>query len=228
MSPKDEDEDPTRLVDRVAVFPFHHPKKTHSPTGLYLFKSTSSTLLTVCLPEKSPFKAEDLDLLGSLTRFWVVLAVNCVPGFATDKDADQHLAPITQYIRGITSSLVTARLSTQSILDALKNKLDACENGELFDDENFAKSTLFHWTVRTCEQLRTTNKSSLRFVRRILPTHVQKFANMAHSSERIGIAFWTSQLEDELMKLDDLQDQISALSTQVQESVPLPRLCCMF
>ncbi|KAF2680728.1 hypothetical protein K458DRAFT_87165 [Lentithecium fluviatile CBS 122367] len=216
LSPQDASEETRDLIDRTAVFSFHHPTKTPSPTELYLFKATSSTLLTVCIPEESPTKQEEVNLLHSLQGFWTVLVVNCIPGFASAHT--EHLTPVAQYIRGLTSSLVTLRMSTQSILDALRVKLDACEGRDLFDDENFTKSTLYHWTVRTCEELRNTNSSTIRFVRRLIPTHVRKVAGMANASESSGIAFWTDQLEEELSNLEDLQDQVSALKTQVQES----------
>lgn len=220
LSLQDASEDMRDLIDRTSIFSFHHPTKTPSPTGLYLFKATSSTLLTVCIPEESPTKQEDVALLRSLKGFWTVLVVNCIPGYATAHN--EHLTPVAQYIRGLTSSLVTLRMSTQSILDALKVKLDACEGRDLFDDEKFTKSTLYHWTVRMCEELRNTNATTIRFIRRLITTHVRKVANMANDSESPGIAFWTDQLEEELSNLEDLQDQVSALKTQVQESVREP------
>lgn len=168
--------------------------------------------------ENSP---EEIKLLQAREGLWTVLVVNTPSGFASDQGAHEHLTPIAQYIRAMASSLITVKINSQSILDALKRKLQECEGSGLFDDKNFTKTNIYHWTVRTCDELQSCNASTLRFVHRIMNTHVAKLRREAHRSEKAGVDYWVGQLEDELFNLEDLQDQILGLKGQIQESVSI-------
>lgn len=211
LNAHDANVDAKDVLDRTSVFPFHNQKNAPSPTGLYPFKASTSILLTIAVPEVIGNAPEEIKL-------WTVLVVNTPSDFASDRGAHEHLTPIAQYFRAIASSLITAKINTQSILDILRQKLQDCEGGCLFDDENFTKSNIYHWTVRTCDELQSCNASTLRFVHRIMDTHVAKLRREAHPSEKVGVDYWVGQLEDELFNLEDLQDQILGLKGQVQES----------
>jgi hypothetical protein len=145
--------------------------------------------------------------------------VNSPSRFAADEGPPEHLTPIAQYIRGVTSSLAVQRQNAESILDGLHGKVERSHGDSLFDDEEFTKSNLYHWTIRICDELRNTISGTLRFMHRTKLLQIDGLRSEAHMSENLGIDYWTSQLDDEVFKLEDLQDQISALSAQVQESV---------
>jgi hypothetical protein len=148
--------------------------------------------------------------------------VNSPSRFAADESPPEYLTPVAQYVRGMTSSLVVQRQNAESILDALRERIERSDGDSLFDDEDFTKSNLYHWTVRTCDELRNTISGTLRFMQRARKSQIDWLRNEAHMSEKLGIDYWTSQLEDEVFKLEDVQDQISALNAQVQESVSRP------
>jgi hypothetical protein len=58
-------------------------------------------------------------------------------------------------------------------------------------------------------------------VGRACDRHLKAVFEEAHPQEKQGVEFWRHQLEDEIFALEDLQAQIGALSSQVQESVSL-------
>lgn len=176
------------------------------------------------MPEETSKVYEEVKLLQEPAGLWTILAINSPPGFAADQGAHEHLTPVAQYFRAIASSLITVRTNSQSILDILRRKLQNVEGGDLFDDENYTTSNVYHWTVRTCDELRTCNAATLRFVRRAMETHVAKLRREAHVSEMTGVEYWTEQLESGIFDLEDLQEQITGLKGQVQESVSLSAL----
>jgi hypothetical protein len=184
-----------------------------------LFRASASTLLTIATTDESSSREEQRSFLKSPEGFWVVLAVNSPSRFAADEGPPEHLTPIAQYMRGVTSSLVVQRQNAESILDALREKIERSDGDSLFDDEKFTKSNLFHWTVRTCDELRNTISGTLRFMQRAKRSQIDWLRSEAPVSEKLGINYWTSQLDDEVFNLEDVQDQTAALNAQVQESV---------
>lgn len=136
-----------------------------------------------------------------------------------DQEGSRYLTPIAQYIRGITSSLRTQHDNAEAIYNALRDQIRNFDSDSLFDDEHFTMSTLYHWTIKTCDELRESIASTLRFVRRACDRHLMAIFDEAHPQEKNGLDFWRHQLEDELFALEDLQAQIIALTAQVQESV---------
>jgi hypothetical protein len=184
-----------------------------------LFRASASTLLTIATTDESSSREEQISFLKSPEGFWVVLAVNSPSRFAADEGPPEHLTPIAQYMRGVTSSLVVQRQNAESILDALREKIERSDGDSLFDDEKFTKSNLFHWTVRTCDELRNTISGTLRFMQRAKRSQIDWLRSEAPVSEKLGINYWTSQLDDEVFNLEDVQDQTAALNAQVQESV---------
>lgn len=212
------------LFDRNPVFSLHHRGDTKNPSNVYLFKATSSVLLTLAIPEESESREEEVNLLRTPEALWTVLVVNCSSEFVSDHGPQQYLTPIAQYIRGIASSLSTQRINTQSIYDIIREGLKISDEGSIFDDEHFTKSTSYHWAVKTCDELDESIGSTLRFIRRLLNTQVDKLSREAHIYERHGVDYWAQKLREEVFALEDLQAQIMSMSAQVKESVRTPRV----
>lgn len=207
------------ILDRTPVFPFHNPDTAPSPTGIYPVRASTSAMLTVVVPELANNAPEHVELLRNPQGLWTVLAVNVPPGLGVDQGAHEHLTPISQYFRAISAAIITARIHQQAILTALKDKLRSQEGGSLIDDEEFTRSNLYHWSVRTCDELQTQNAATLKFLRHTIITHITRLHLEAHSSEKKGVDHWRARLDEEIFQLDDLQSQILALKTQVQEDV---------
>ncbi|OAL53577.1 hypothetical protein IQ07DRAFT_313783 [Pyrenochaeta sp. DS3sAY3a] len=205
------------VLDRTPVFPFHNPDTAPSPTGIYPVRASTSAMLTIVVPELTNNAPEHVDLLRNPQGLWTVLAVNVPPGLGVDQGAHAHLTPISQYFRAISTAIITARIHQQAIVTAIKDKLRSQEAGSLIDDEEFTRSNLYHWSVRTCDELQTQNAATLKFLRRTITTHVAKLHREAHSSEEQGVDHWRARLDEEIFQLDDLQSQILALKIQVQE-----------
>lgn len=206
------------------MFAFQHEKGRNNPNGLSLFKASSSVLLTLVVPKESESREEETNLLRIPQALWTVLVVNCPSNLASDHGPPQHLTPISQYIRGMSSSLVTQRINAQTIYEAIKDELNRCEGGSLFDDEHFTKSTLYHWAVQACDELAESISSSLRFLRKMLETQVQKLCRESHAYEKLGVEYWMQRIDEEMFALEDMQSQIFALRVQVQENVRNDRL----
>lgn len=177
----------------------------------------------MAIPKESKSCEEETELLTSPEGLWTVLVVNCPSRFAAQHEPSQHLTPIAQYIRGVTASLYTQRINAESIYETLIDQIRDCGDHSLFDDEHFTKSTLYHWTIKTCDELRESIASSLRFVRRALDSQINGLCKGIHCREKLGVEYWKQNLEDEIYALEELQAQILALNAQVQESVGLPQ-----
>ena len=150
--------------------------------------------------------------------------VNCQSNLTSDHGPPQYLTPISQYIHGMTLSLVTQRINAQTIYEAIKGELNRCEGGSLFDDEHFTKSALYHGAVQACDELAESIYSSLRFLRKTLETQVRKLCRESHAYEKLGVEYWMQQIDEEMCALEDLQSQIVVLRVQIQESVRNDRL----
>jgi hypothetical protein len=207
------------MLDRKKLFSFHHHTVDDKPDPLYLFKTSSSVLLTLSVPEESEFHEEEVNLLKVPEALWTLLVVNCSSEVTFDHRTRHHFTPIAQYIRGIASSLYTQKNHAQSIYDALKAELKDCEGESIFDDENFTKSNSYHWAVKTCDELNESLVSSLRFIRRMMISQVDELHIKAHICEKLGVDYWLQQLKEEIFELEDMQAQILALRSQVLESV---------
>ncbi|KAF4635576.1 hypothetical protein G7Y89_g2524 [Cudoniella acicularis] len=186
--------------------------------SIHLSKESSSTLLTIVIPEQSISKEEEIELLRNPKGLWTVLVVNSPSELASDYEPRHNLTPISQFLRGIVASLCTQRINAQLIYGELRDVLADRDNNSIFDDENFTKSTLYHWTIKTCEEVGESISSSLRFMRRVKKSQVDKLCKEAHAHEKLGIDHWSHQIEEEMFGLEDLRAQILALSAQVQES----------
>jgi hypothetical protein len=206
-------------LDRARIFPFQHHKPTTKSGEIFLLKASSSVLLTLCTPEESKSGEEEVVLLQTPRSLWTVLATSCSAQFASDHQIREYLTPVAQYVRGITSALYTQRINAESIYEHMKKWLKDYYSESIFDDEQFTKSTSYHWAVRTCDELIESITSTLRFIRTRMESPVNKLCREAHISEKLGIEYWSEQMKEEIFALEDLHAQILALRNQVQESV---------
>jgi hypothetical protein len=206
------------LLDRKHLFSFPNDPRDKTSPKHAVFKATSSALLTIVIPEETPIAEEEVQLLKCPQGLWTVLVVNCSLRLPSDQGPSQHLTPIAQYLRGIVFSLRTQRRNAESIYGILRDRLEDCDDDSLFDDVQFTKSTLYHWTIRACDELRESIASSLRFLRRASGAHINPLCEDAHSYEKSGVEYWKQQLEDEIYALEDFQAQVEVLNARVQES----------
>ena len=217
----DEDEDKAEKLDRASLFPL---KENIGPITPPLFKASVSVLLTLAVPEESTTRKEEVELLSTPQALWTVLVVNSSSTFLSSAEPSQHLTPIAQFVRGVASSLYTQRVNALMIHNLLRNQLNTSDDGTIFDDENFTKSILYHWAIKTCDALSESLASSLRFIQGMLNRNVEKLCSEAHDQEKIGVDHWVQQLKKEIFELEDLHAQILAMKSQVQESVRVSNL----
>jgi hypothetical protein len=222
LSNADERENTEDQLDRARIFPFHHRKAPASSGDVFLLKASSSVLLTLCTPEESESCEEEVRLLRTPRALWTVLAINTSAEFASDHQTKQYLTPVAQYVRGITSSLHTQRTNAETIYGDMSKWLKDFQSESIFDDEQFTKSTSYHWAVRTCDELSESIASTLRFMRMRVISSVDKLCREAHAYEKLGIEHWLERMKEETFALKDLHAQILALRVQVQESVGRP------
>jgi len=221
---EDENKDKAEKLDRASLFPLKEnigPTKSITPP---LFKASVSVLLTLAVPEESTTRKEEVELLSTPQALWTVLVVNSCSTFLASAELRQHLTPIAQFVRGIASSLYTQKVNARMIHNLLRNQLNTSDDGTIFDDENFTKSILYHWAIKTCDALSESLASSLRFIQGMLNSNVEKLCSEAHDQEKIGVDHWVQQLKKEIFELEDLHAQILAMKSQVQESVRVPSL----
>ena len=109
-----------------------------------LIKTSASVLLSLFLPKESHSQLEESQFLAHPECLWTVLVVNGCPWGAMSTELSERLTPISQYFRGIAACLANQRLHGEMILDSLKTDLDTPGKDDLFDDENFTKSRLYH------------------------------------------------------------------------------------
>lgn len=134
-------------------------------------------------------REEEVDLLRTPHALWTLLVINCLSEFSSDHGPRQYLTPIAQYIRGIASSLCTQRINAQSIFEALRDEVKFSDGRDIFDDENFTKSKLYHWAVKACDELSESIVSSLRFIQRVQDSQKDKLCNESHAQERFEVDY---------------------------------------
>ncbi|KAH8770654.1 hypothetical protein F5882DRAFT_507259 [Hyaloscypha sp. PMI_1271] len=208
LSNADEWENTEDQLDRARIFPFHHRKAPASSGDIFLVKASSSVLLTLCTPEESESCEEEVHLLRTPRALWTVLAINTSAEYASDHQMKQYLTPIAQY-----------RTNAEIISGDMRKWLKDFQSESIFDDEQFTKSTSYHWAVRTCDELSESIASTLRFMRVRVISSVDKLCREAHAYEKLGIEHWLERMKEETFALKDLHAQILALRVQVQESL---------
>jgi hypothetical protein len=203
-------------VDRVRIFPFRHLRDPAKSGYTFLEKASSSVLLTLCTPEESVSREEEVCLLKTPQALWAVLVFNCASEFVSNHRAKQYLTPITQYVRGITSTICTQRINSESIYEYLKKWLKDSDLDSIFDDEHFTKSTSYHWAVKTCDELDQSISSTLRLIRRRMENQVDKLGREVHECEKVGIDYWTQQMKEEIFALEELLISAQTHSANLQ------------
>lgn len=208
-------------VDEEVLFNLRQ-KETSDGGHTSIVKATTSVLLTIVLPEESVTNQEELDLLTLPQGLWTIMVVNCHERLAKDMEREptQYLTPLAQFLRGLTYSLRTQNMNAEAIYDRLKERLRDSDDESLFDDEQFTKSTLYHWTVKTCDELRESLMASQRYMTRAFDRKITPLCEKnAHISGQDGLLYWKAEHEAEMHALEELIAQISALCSSVQESV---------
>jgi hypothetical protein len=207
------------FVNDTPPFMIQSQENDNSTFQFDLSVESTSTLLTMVIPEESVSKEEETELLRNPRGLWTVLVVSTPTDFVSRYKTPHNLTPISQFLRGIVASLCTQGINAQHIHRNLEDVLAHHDNSSIFDDENFTKSILYHRTIKTCGELAESIASNLRFMGRLRKTQLDKLCREAHTHEKPGINYWYHQIEEEMSNLEELREQILALSVQVQESV---------
>jgi hypothetical protein len=212
------------VFDRAHLSSFPKSQGLDQSKRFHCFKTSSSVLLTLAIPEESISREEEIQLLRDPRALWTVLAINCPVPFTQNQKSAYDATPVAQFIRGVTSSLHTQAKNTELMYDALNDILKSHDSDNLFDDDKYTKSTAFHFGVRACNDIEASITSSLQYIRRMLITHITPICNNAHAYEKIGVEYWSNRMEEKIFALEQLQAVIATLRSQVQESVRIPDL----
>jgi hypothetical protein len=222
----EEEKDNADELDRERLFLFEQIKGPVENITPPLFKASVSVLLTLVVPEESVSRAEEIKLLKTPQALWTVLVVNS-SSTSNSYESRHFLTPIAQFVRGIVSSLQTQRVNALLIHNLLRDQLNSADNGDVFDDEKFTKSILYHWAIKTCDALIESLATTLRLIQGVLQSNVEKLCSEAHNQERVGVEHWQQQLKKEIFEMKDLHAQILALKGQVKESVRVSNIKTM-
>ncbi|KAH6895992.1 hypothetical protein B0T10DRAFT_545577 [Thelonectria olida] len=184
-----------------------------------LCQLSSSVLLTFFLPEESTSRREELDFLTASPVLWNILTINCIRRRRSNLDENYTAlpTPIAQFLGGIHGALQTQRVDEQNIMDALKARLADLDDMSLFDDEDFTKSHLYHWVVKTCDMVCHSISSTLRFVDKTSNSFLKDISAKAHASERPGIEFWSQKWTEAVSDLEELREEFLSCRQDVQE-----------
>ncbi|KAJ3541209.1 hypothetical protein NM208_g4710 [Fusarium decemcellulare] len=184
-----------------------------------LCQISSSVLLTFTLPEESASRREEVEFLTTPQALWTILTVNCMRGRSSNSDDTQEAppTPLAQFLAGIHGALHTQRIDEQHILDTLRFRLAESDDMSLVDDDNFTKSHLYHWVVRTCDKVCHSISTTLRFVDRISKDFVSKLAAEGHATKPPGVEFWEQKWMEEISDLKDLREEFLSCRQDVQE-----------
>jgi hypothetical protein len=190
----------------------------------YLYKAASSVLLTITSPQEQTSRVEEHSFLSNPEGLWNVILVNGSLHMASQSNLEplEYLTPLTQFIRGICSAVVSQKANIIPIIHELNERLRASEDDSLFDDRQFSKSRTYHWIIQTCHILCTSIQTNLKFLRDFRANQLPNLRNKAHSYERSGLEYWTLRLREEISDLDKAQVEVNSLREQVRELVSAP------
>jgi len=207
-------------LDRTPLFSLHNKAMGDHTDKFHLYKASSSTLMTLVIPEESATREEETELLKSPQGLWTVLMIN-YPHQNYDRELDIHLTPISQFIRGITAALITQRNNAESICDFLRHELQSCDIDGLFDDKHFTKSNTYHCTIQGCNELKDSLDSTFRLMKKTNDGYLRQLRSIAHKQEIPGVEHWTHEMHEELFSLKELRAQVEGLNKRAQESVSI-------
>jgi hypothetical protein len=141
-------------------------------------------------------------------------------------DSEQPVSPtpVAQFLAGIHGALRTQRIDEQKILDALKACLSELDNQSLFDDENYTKTHLYHWVVKTCDTACQSISATLRFADKISNNFLKKLSIEVDTREQLGIEFWSQKCIQEASDLEELREELISCRQDVQERVSTHQL----
>ncbi|CAI6338730.1 unnamed protein product [Periconia digitata] len=204
-------------LDRTPILSLYNEMSGNNANNYYLYRASSSTLMTIVIPEESVGREEETQLLKSPQGLWTVLMIN-YPRRNFDRELEPHLNPISQFTRGITAALVTQRDNAKSICDFLRHELQSCDVDGFLDDEHFTKSNTYHRTIQGCSELKDSLDSTLRFMKKLNDGQLKELRSIVHPQDEPGVQHWTREMHEELFSLRELRAQVEGLSKRAQES----------
>lgn len=145
--------------------------------------------LTLVIPKEQLSREEELNLLINPEPFRTVLVINGPSSAALSGSPEplEFLTPLTQFIRGIYGAINQQRVNAGSIFQELKNRLRSAEVDDLFDDESFSKSKLYHWIIKTCHELCGSMDLTSKFIPRFDSGNLAVLQEKAHAYEKVGL-----------------------------------------
>jgi len=212
------------VIDRSLVGRFEPKSEASSEENQqYLFKASSSVLLTITIPQVQPNREEEHRLLSDPEGLWSVIIVNGSWRMASTSNLEplEFQTPIAQFVRGICSTVISQRVNIHPIVHELKEKLRASDDDSLFDDQQFSKSRMYHWIIKTCHETRASIQANLKFLQDFTTNRLPVLRGKAHVCEQHGIEHWSLRLREEIAELDNIQMEVDSLREQVRELVSL-------
>lgn len=187
--------------------------------GFCLYRSSSSVLLTAVRPEEQTSRQEAHELLGNPEALWTVVMVNSPRLFTTGayQDPPELMTPLAQFTRGVFTTVNSQRLHIGPILEEMKAQLQASGTDILFDDQNFSKTRLYHWIIKTCHEICGSIDSNSRYVQRFQKGVLASLQAKAHPYERLGLDHWNNRLNEEISELEALGAEVHTFREQVRE-----------
>ena len=214
--------------DLKAIERFQPQASTPAPEFKTLCQITSSALLTFFLPEISTSRRQETEFLSSSHVLWNLLTVNCIrtrnslSTTTAETTNTASLAPVSQFIAAIHNALQTQRADEAEILRTLQSQLVDSDDGTLFDDQEFTKSHLYHWAVKTCDTVCFSVATTLQLLEKFSEDFIAKTMikeSGLESSDIQGVTSWPPLLAREVAELNDLREEFLACRQSVQERV---------
>ena len=97
--------------------------------------------------------------------------------------------------------------------------MNASGAAQLFDDQSFTKSQLYHWIIKTCHEVSGSIETTLRFIRGFESYQLQKLQERANPYEKGGLAHWSTRLGEEMSELDMFLAEVKVFRKKVRELV---------
>lgn len=217
----------TGIADDLPVFKslglFQPPRTGKENNTTHLCQITSSVLLTFFLPEKSTLRLEEIGFLNTEKVLWNILTIDCTKRgiFESDSD-DEHaiqLTPVAGLLAAIHGAICVQIHDERRVLEGLNDYLRELDDDDLFDDEHFTKSKLYHWTIQKCDLLCLSLSSTLQFLDKLPKNLVQGVKPKVHPSEIVGIEHWEKSWVEDAHDLRELREEFLACRQGVQERV---------
>ena len=150
---------------------------------------------------------------------WTVIVINSHSEVSLETERLERLTPLAQYFRAITACLPSQREHGEAILETLKELLTTSSDDDLFDDEDFTKSRLYHSIISTSHELVESITLNLNFMRRLSKRQLSDLCKGAHIHEKSGLVYWRQTLVEEVQQLQELRLRVSNLGKIAQERV---------